>query len=113
MELSGHSKEQYSLCKIVGILNSIVEELSSEQQRHAAAAGSTCKFGIVKLIKSAPSGSDEGGPRSSQAGSSLKRLPPYTLAGFDLTTQKLKSPRWQAETIPLDHTARATSRFLI
>jgi hypothetical protein len=27
-------------------------------------------------------------------------LLPYTLAGFDLTTHKLPSPRWQSETIP-------------
>jgi hypothetical protein len=33
----------------------------------------------------------------------FKKLPPYALAGFDLTTRcsKFPSPRWQALTIPL------------
>jgi hypothetical protein len=32
----------------------------------------------------------------------------YTLSGFDLTTQTyVQSPWWLAETIPLDHAARA------
>jgi hypothetical protein len=30
----------------------------------------------------------------------------YTLAGFDLTTRNLQSPRWKSETIPLYHAAR-------
>jgi hypothetical protein len=30
------------------------------------------------------------------------------LAGFDLVTLELQSPRWQAETMPLDHVARAS-----
>jgi hypothetical protein len=39
---------------------------------------------------------------------SLKSCPPHTLAGFDLTTHtQPQSHRWQAETIPLDHAARA------
>jgi hypothetical protein len=29
-------------------------------------------------------------------------LPPYPMTGFDLATRELQSPRWQAETIPLD-----------
>jgi hypothetical protein len=38
----------------------------------------------------------------------LKR-PHHIPAGFDLTTHRLlQYPRWQAETIPLEHAARAT-----
>jgi hypothetical protein len=37
-----------------------------------------------------------------------KKLPPYTLAVLDLTAHELQSPRWQAETIPLDHAAVST-----
>jgi hypothetical protein len=35
---------------------------------------------------------------------SVQHLPPpmYTLTGFDLATLKLQTPRWQAETEPLD-----------
>jgi hypothetical protein len=44
----------------------------------------------------------------------VKKLPPYTLAGFDLTTlsSSLLGGNWQAETIPLDHAARAKCNFL-
>jgi hypothetical protein len=34
-------------------------------------------------------------------------LPYYTRAGFDLTTHSTSLPRWQAETIPLDHAVSA------
>jgi hypothetical protein len=37
----------------------------------------------------------------------ILKLPPYTLAGFDLTTQTL-----QTETIPLDHAANAHEDFI-
>jgi hypothetical protein len=37
-----------------------------------------------------------------------KKLPPFTLTGFDLATHELQSPKWQAETIPLDQAAKAS-----
>jgi hypothetical protein len=39
--------------------------------------------------------------------------PLYTLAGLYLTSLKLQSPRWQADTIPLDHAARAVKREFV
>jgi hypothetical protein len=36
----------------------------------------------------------------------FKKLPPYTLAGLDLTTHSSSLlRRWQAETLAVDHTA--------
>jgi serine/threonine protein kinase len=56
-------------------------------------------------------------PKYSRANSryttTLHKLPPCTMAGFDLSTHSSKSPRWNAETIPLDHDARAWDKFFI
>jgi hypothetical protein len=35
-----------------------------------------------------------------------KKRPPYTLAGFDITTHKFQSPQWQVEMISLGRSRR-------
>jgi hypothetical protein len=43
--------------------------------------------------------------------STFKKPTLTTLAGFDLATLKLQSPRWQADTIPLGHASTGLQLF--